>query len=90
MWLNEYFGKIEAQGKTFEQMKIYERYKDRITAVLRIPAQNPQTYGRDLQKMLDQRLTFAEAKVSPEFSIMSRERIAIMERQLFSQLAEVL
>ena len=86
VWLNEFFGAIEVDGKGFEEMKVYERHRDRIAALLRLPKQNEQTFGRDLKAMLDQRLTFAEARASAQFNIFSKQRIAMMERQLLDQL----
>lgn len=86
VWLNDFFGPIELDGKGFEQMKVYERHRLRITALLRLPKQNEQTFGRDLKAMLDQRLTFAEARASTHFNIFSKQRIAMMERQLLEQL----
>ena len=86
VWLNEFFGPIEVEGKGFEQLKVYERHRDRIAALLRLPKQNEQTFGRDLKAMLDQRLTFAEARASTHFHIISKQRIAMMERQLLDQL----
>ncbi|MFO0583236.1 MAG: conjugal transfer protein TraL [Anaeromyxobacter sp.] len=86
VWLNEFFGAIEAEGKTFEQMKVYQRHQERIAALLRLPKQNEQTFGRDLKAMLDQRLTFAEARGNAQFNLFSKQRIAMMERQLIDQL----
>jgi hypothetical protein len=86
VWLNEFFGPIEADGKGFEQMKVYERHQDRISALLRLPKQNEQTFGRDLKTMLDQRLTFAQAKASPDFNLFAKQRISMMERQFLDQL----
>jgi hypothetical protein len=86
VWLNEFFGPIESDGKNFEQMKVYETHRDRITAILRLPKQTPETFGRDLKGMLDRRLTFAEAKVSEEFGVVPKQRIAMMERQLLDQI----
>ena len=86
VWLNEFFGSIEVDGKGFEEMKVYQRHRDRIAALLRLPKQNEQTFGRDLKAMLDQRLTFAEARASDRFNIFSKQRIAMMERQFLEQL----
>lgn len=85
VWLNEFFGPIEADGKRFDEMKVYHRHRDRIAALLRLPKQNEQTFGRDLKAMLDQRLTFAEARESPQFNLFAKQRIAMMERQLLDQ-----
>jgi hypothetical protein len=86
VWLNEFFGAIEADGKTFEQMKVYAEHKGRISALLRLPRQNAQTFGEDLKLMLDNRLTFLEAKESPLFNVFAKERLAMMERQFLTQL----
>ncbi len=86
VWLNEFFGPIEVEGKGFEEMKVYQRHRDRIAALLRLPKQNEQTFGRDLKAMLDQRLTFAEARASAQFNLFSKQRIAMMERQFLDQL----
>jgi hypothetical protein len=85
-WLNEFFGVIEAEGKTFEAMKVYREHKDRVSALLRLPRQNAHTFGEDLKLMLDNRLTFLEAKESPLFNVLAKQRLAMMERQLLSQL----
>ncbi len=86
VWLNEFFGPIEVEGKGFEDMKVYERHRARIAALLRLPKQNEQTFGRDLKVMLDQRLTFAEAKASSHFNLFAKQRISMMERQLLEQI----
>jgi hypothetical protein len=36
VWLNEFFGDIEADGKTFEQMNVYQNSRDRIHGFVRI------------------------------------------------------
>lgn len=86
VWLNEFFGPIVAEGKKFEEMKVFERHRERIAALLRLPKLNEQTFGRDLKAMMDRRLTFAQAKASDEFNLFSKQRIAIMERQHLDQL----
>jgi hypothetical protein len=86
VWLNEFFGPIEAEGRGFEEMKVYQRHQGRITALLKLPKQNEQTFGRDLKAMLDQRLTFAEARGNAQFNLFSKQRIAMMERQFLDQL----
>ncbi len=86
VWLNEFFGAIEAEGKTFEEMKVYLEHRERVSALLRLPRQNAHTFGQDLKLMLDNRLTFLEAKASPLFNILAKERLAMMERQFLSQL----
>jgi len=86
VWLNPYWGPIEQAGKGFEQMKAYTANKARVTAIIQIPALKEETYGRDFSEMLQARRTFAEALAMESLTIMTRQRLKIVKRQLFAQL----
>ena len=86
VWLNPYWGAIEHEGKSFEQMKAYRENKDRISALIQIPDLKKETYGRDLAETLQNKLTFNEVIDSPNRSIMTRQRLKIIRDQLFGQL----
>ncbi len=86
VWLNPYWGSIEHEGKSFEQMKAYTNNKDRVSAIVQIPSLKKETYGQDLSEMLQERLTFDEALALPSRSIMVRQRLKIIKSQLFGQL----
>jgi hypothetical protein len=89
VWLNPYWGPIEHEGKGFEQLKAYKDNKDRVSAIVRIPALKEETYGRDLSDMLQQRLTFNEALASESLTIMTRQRLKIVRDQLYDQVDKV-
>lgn len=86
VWLNPYWGVIEHEGKSFEQMKVYTTNKSRVSAIVKIPDLKDETYGRDLSDMLQERLTFDEAIANPALTIMTRQRLKIVKTQLFDQL----
>jgi anion-transporting ArsA/GET3 family ATPase len=86
VWLNPYWGKIENDGKTFEEMKVYKDNKSRISALLTIPQLKEETFGRDLSEMLQQKITFQEAIDSPDKNIMTKQRLKIVRGELFDQL----
>ena len=86
VWLNPYWGPIEHDGKSFEQMKAYTLNKSRVSAIVRIPNLKKETYGRDLSEMLQDRLTFDEALALGSLTIMTRQRLKIIKGQLFDQL----
>lgn len=86
VWLNPYWGPIEHEGKSFEQMKAYTSNKSRVTAIIHMPALKEETYGRDFAEMLQERLTFDEALAMPSKSIMTRQRLKLVKSQLFGQL----
>jgi hypothetical protein len=89
VWLNEHFGKIASDGKTFEQSKAYNKYKDRITAMIRLPRQNEDTFGQTIEQLISERLTFSEALESDVFRIMSKQRITMYRRGIYEQLAGI-
>ncbi|WP_017166881.1 conjugal transfer protein TraL [Xanthomonas phaseoli] len=86
VWLNPYWGPVEHEGKGFEQLKAYKDHKDRVSAIIQVPALKEETYGRDLTEMLQERLTFDEAIASPSRTIMARQRLKIIRDQLYAQL----
>ena len=89
VWLNPYWGPIEIEGKPFEQMKAYTAHKDRVSAILRLPDLKKETFGRDLSDMLQAHLTFDEALASPTITIMARQRLSIIKKQIFDQFVAV-
>ncbi len=89
VWLNPYWGPIEREGKAFEQMKAYLENKDRVSAMIRLPDLKKETFGRDLSDMLQAHLTFDEAMALSSITIMARQRLSIIKKQLFEQFAAV-
>ncbi|HGN0313162.1 TPA: P-loop NTPase [Proteus mirabilis] len=90
VWLNEFFGDIEAEGKTFEEMKVYQQNKDRVRGIVRIARQTGSTFGEDVKLMLDSKLTFDEVATSEDFKLMAKSRLAKIKNSIFEQLAVVL
>ncbi len=86
VWLNEHLGPIEFNGKTFEEMKAYIDNRHRVIAIIRLPKLNENTYGKDVNTMLKQHLTFEEALQSDAFHLMPKQRIKIVERSIYEQL----
>lgn len=86
VWLNPYWGPIEHEGKSFEQLKAYTTHKARVSAIIKIPTLKADTYGRDLSEMLQARLTFDEALATDSLTIMTRQRLKIIKNQFFTLL----
>ncbi len=87
VWLNEYFGEIVATGKVFEEMDVYTQHRHKVAGIARIPRHTASTFGKDVELILDQRLTFQEAMNSDDFGPMSRHRLAMVKNSIFDQLA---
>lgn len=86
VWLNQYWGPIEHEGRGFEQLKAYKEHKDRVSAILTIPQLKEETYGRDFSEMLQERITFDEALESSTRTIMTKQRLRILREKLFEQM----
>jgi len=90
VWLNEFWGNIEMDGKTFEQMKVYKDNVKTIHAVVTIPKLKKDTFGQDMADMLSQKLTFDEAINGSQFQIMAKQRLKMVKKQLFENMAVAL
>ncbi len=86
MWLNEYFGRIENDGKQFLEMGAYTESETKICGSVLLPRQNPDTFGRDLETVMSRKLTIDEAVKDGPFSIMTKQRLKVMQRDWFEQL----
>ena len=86
IWLNEYFGRIEQNGKTFIEMAVCKENQDKILGSIGVLKRNQDTFGRDMEEMIARKQTFDEAIQSSDFSIMTRQRLKVVQRDLFEQL----
>jgi hypothetical protein len=89
VWLNNYFGPIEAEGKRFNDMTVYRDHNDRVFGTVLLPKKNPDTFGRDLEEVIARKLTISEAIDHREFTIMTRQRLKIIQREWFEQLEKL-
>src|SRR5687768_5499025 len=90
VWLNEFFGKVEAHGRTFEEMNVYLDNQHRVHGIVHLPKRNPATFGADIEKMLTARLTFDEVRQSPDFFVMNKSRIYRVQQDIYHQLKDVI
>src|SRR5580692_7279098 len=89
VWINEYFGEIERDGKTFDQMQVFLDNREKVLTSIGIPERSPDLYGSDIRHMRERKLTFDEAiTVDPEFNIVEKHRLNRVRRELFEQLAQ--
>jgi hypothetical protein len=75
VWLNEYFGLIERDGKTFTEMLACKESESKIFGVVRIPKRNQDTFGRDIEEVIARKLTFEDAIRNGKASVMSKQRL---------------
>jgi len=86
VWLNEYFGRIERDGKRFEEMGAYKAGADKVFGSVHLIKRNQDTFGRDLEEVISRKLTLEEAIREGSFSIMTKQRLKVVQRHWFEQL----
>lgn len=89
VWINEYFGAVEKDGKTFNQMAAFIEHQDKVAGTVVIPRQSPDTFGRDFEEMIARKLTFGEIAAATGFTLMSKQRLRIIQRNLFDQMEKL-
>lgn len=87
VWLNEFWGEIEAEGKTFEDMKVYKDNIEVVHAIITIPQLKKDTFGQDMAEMLTNKLTFDEAINGDSFQLMAKQRLKMIKKDLFANMA---
>lgn len=87
VWINGFFGEPVKNGKSFEQSGIYASNAKRIHSIIHLPALKKETFGQDLEQMMKDRQTFAEAIANPLTPIVVRQRLKMVQRDLWAQMA---
>ncbi len=90
VWLNEFFGEVREGDKDFEATKVFSRHKGRVSGIIRIARQTSETFGKDVEVMLKAKLTFEEALASEKFQLMAKQRLTMVQKAIFNQVALVL
>jgi hypothetical protein len=86
VWVNEYFGRIERDGKSFEDMGAYRESENKVFGSVHLTKRNQDTFGRDLEEVVSRKLTLDEAIKDGPFSIMTKQRLKVMQRDWFEQI----
>ena len=89
VWVNEYFGRVEAEGKKFSEMAAYHENSEKVCGAVIFSKRNQDTFGRDVEEMIAAKLTFNEAINTAKLPIMAKQRLRIVQRDLFDQLDRV-
>jgi hypothetical protein len=87
VWENEFFGAVEKDGKRFAESKLYEKYKNRVKGVVTIHARNADTFGKDIEQMFVNKLTFDQAMEGA--TLMPRQRLRTVQKSIFDQLESI-
>jgi hypothetical protein len=86
VWLNEYFGAVLQDGSPFREMAVCKKHAGKVHGSVAIVRRTADTFGRDVEEMICQKMTFDEALNGNSFTIMAKQRLRVVQRELFEQL----
>jgi hypothetical protein len=86
VWLNEYFGPVLHDGAPFKEMAVYKKHANKVHGSVAIVRRTADTFGRDVEEMIRRKMTFEEALNGSGFTIMAKQRLRVVQRDLFEQL----
>jgi len=86
VWVNEYFGPVAREGKTFDQMNVFQTHAEKVLGSVGIPQRSADTFGATVLLMREKKMTFQEAIQSDQFMLAQKSRLHIVRRDLFDQL----
>ena len=86
VWINEYFGPVARDGKTFDQMNVFQTHADKVLGSVGIPQRSADTFGATVLLMRERKMTFDEAIQSDQFMLAQKSRLHIVRRDLYEQL----
>lgn len=90
LWMNAHFGKLETkEGTPFEETRVFKKNYNSLAGIVVLPERNPRTYGDDIRRLNIARLTANEAIQSTEFSLMERNRIKTVIKDVDAQLDKI-
>jgi len=79
----------QADGKTFDQMQVYLDNRDKVLTSIGIPQRSPDTFGENIRRMRERKLTFQEAiGLSLDFYLVEKSRLCRVRAELYEQLEQ--
>lgn len=90
LWLNEHFGDLaDRTGRPFVETENFKQHAGKLCGAVTLHKRNPQTYGKDIQRVTKERITIAEALDSPDYALMEKRRLRTFAKEVFEQLDAV-
>ncbi|GAB3552116.1 hypothetical protein GCM10027343_37240 [Noviherbaspirillum agri] len=89
VWENEFFGKVLKNDKTFVESELFQKYKSRILGVVKVEKRTADTFGKDMELLISNNLTFEQAKTSDLFTFVPRSRLRQVQKSIFEQLDQL-
>ena len=87
IWENPWFGTITHDGMPFAETEYGLEIADRIHGIVTLPTMRRETFGKDLELMLRDHMTFAEV-ASETYPVMAKHRLKVYGEKIFKVIGE--
>jgi len=88
VWENRILGPVEYQGKTFQDMKVYQNNASKVLGAIQLP-ENEEFISTDLKKLTTEKLTLDEGVRNGAFNWIAKNRLKLYQRAIFEQMDNV-
>ena len=89
VWKNEYKGKLEYNGKFFEDLTVYKNYKQKIYGFIDISIQQDSLFAKDINAVINNSHTLDHALGSKDYNLMQKQRIKIIQRRIIESIDNI-
>ncbi|MCP4745372.1 MAG: conjugal transfer protein TraL [Desulfobacteraceae bacterium] len=89
VWINRFFGDVTYNGKAFEDMQVFSDCKNRINGLINIPNLSKSLYGKDIELMTQNKITFDEISIDKGFPMMTCRRLDMFRKALWKEMDKV-
>lgn len=89
VWENEYFGKVVKNDRTFMESQMYKENQSQIRGIVKVEKRTADTFGKDMELLISNNLTFEQAKTSDLFTFVPRSRLRQVQKSIFEQLDQL-
>ena len=87
VWLNHQIaGDVAHKGKSVRDSKTISKYNGQIRTILDLPRRKERLFGEDIRNLMAAHQTFAEGLENADFTVFSRQRLKIVQRETFARL----
>ncbi|CAB4192167.1 conjugal transfer protein TraL [uncultured Caudovirales phage] len=90
VWLNPFFGELSHNGVPIEETTFFDSIRGRIAAIIRLPLLDPNYSGATFARMLKDKLTFEDVRMSQDIGMITKLRLANVWKTIKDQLTQVM
>lgn len=85
-WVNEFQGSIIQRDKKFNDFKVIQHNQDKIIGHVTLSSKNPDTFGKDIRRMTEDRITFNEVLQNKDYTLIPKQRLKQVRDEVYRQL----